>query len=256
VVSIKPHEDEGMSRIGIAFYTRPDGLSFKGGSLDMLLRFAFDVSRDRLLNEPEWAMSSRFDIEAKVGPDDAIALKPLTREQRWAMLVPTLQDRCALKFHHEKRNLQVYALVVARGGSKLKKAAVTDSSAVKLGSTTQTAQEPMMTISDKGLTIWAHHATLESLVAMLSQQVGATVVDNTGLLGKYDYTLSWMPNEDSFHLMGLPIPGPLPERAGQTQAIGPSIFSALQEQLGLRLERHKEPVDVIVIDHLERPSAD
>jgi uncharacterized protein (TIGR03435 family) len=254
VVSIKPHENEGMTRIGIGFNTTPDGLSFHGGSLDMLLRFVFNVPRDRLLNEPEWAKSSRFDIDAKIAPEDASSLKTLTRQQRWAMLIPTLQDRCRLKFHHENRELQVYTLVVTKGGPKLKKASPADSDAIQPGSTTQ---PPMrMSISSKGMTLNARNAAIDSLIEMLSQQVGITVVDKTGLAGKYDFTLSWMPDEGSWQLMGLPVPGPSLDGGGQSQQlVGSSIFAALQEQLGLKLEARKAPVDVIVIDRIEPPSA-
>jgi uncharacterized protein (TIGR03435 family) len=254
VVSIKPHENEGMTRIGIGFNTTPDGLSCQGSSLDMLLRLAFDVPRDRLLNEPEWVKSNRFDIEAKIAPEDASSLKTLTLQQRWAMLIPTLQDRCHLKFHRENRELQVYTLVVAKGGPKLKEANPAASDAIQPGSM---AQSPMrMSITSKGMTLNGRNAAMESLVEMLTQQIGITVVDSTGLTGKYDYTLTWMPDEDSWHLMGLPIPGPPPERDGQSQQpVGPSIFAALQEQLGLKLEAQKRPVDVIVIDHIEPPSA-
>lgn len=258
VVSIKPHEDEGMSRIGIGINTTPDGLSFRGGSLDMLLRLTFQVPRDRLLNEPEWVKSSRFDIEAKVAPGDAPELERLTHQQRWAMLIPALEDRCSLRFHHENRNLQVYTLVVSSGGSTLKEVAPAGSDAGKPGPTggAQIAQTPTMTISEKGMMIKAHDATIESLVELLSQQIGITIVDNTGLTGRYDYALSWMPNEDSLQLMGLRIPSPPPEGGGQSQqVVGPSIFSAVQEQLGLNLEKHKGPVDVIVIDHVESPSS-
>jgi uncharacterized protein (TIGR03435 family) len=258
VVSIKPHQDESVSRIGILFRTTPDGLSFQGGSLDMLLHLAFDVPRDRLLNEPEWVKSSRFDIEAKVAPEDAPLLEGLTRRQRWAMLIPALEDRCRLKFHHENRELQVYTLVVAKDGPKLKEAHPADSDGVDPGSMgrPQAAQLPMMSFSQKGMTMKGHDATIESLVEMLSQQIGITVVDNTGLTGKYDYTLSWMPDEDSMQLMGLPIPGPPSDGGGQPhEPAGPSIFAALEEQLGLKAEVRKAPVDVIVIDHIEPPSA-
>jgi uncharacterized protein (TIGR03435 family) len=259
VVSIRPHQDEGVSRMGIWFNTTPDGLFFKGGSLDMLLHFAFDVPRDRLLNEPEWVTSSRFDVEAKVAPEDAPRLETLTRQQHWAMLIPALEDRCRLKFHHESRKQQVYTLVVARGSAKLSEASPANSDATKPGtqSTAEAPQTPlMMGASPKGMTVKGHDATIESLIQMLSQQVGITVVDNTGLTGKYDFTLSWMPDEDSWHLMGLPIPGPPPGRDGQPhEAMGPSIFAALEEQLGLKAEARKAPVDVIVIDHIEPPSA-
>ncbi|HEX4005625.1 MAG TPA: TIGR03435 family protein [Acidobacteriaceae bacterium] len=257
VVSIKLHQDEGISKMGIWFNATPDGLSFKGGSLDMLLHLAFGVPRDRLLNEPEWAKSSRFDIEAKVAPEDAPKLQTLTRQQRWAMLIPALQDRCDIKFHHEKRELQVYTLSVAKGGPKLKEANPADSDAASPAST-DPAQEPQplaMWISSKGMNIKGHDATIESLIQMLSQQLGMTIVDNTGLTGTYDYKLSWMPDEDSWHLMGLPIPGPPPGADGQSQQpTGPSIFAALQEQLGLKAEARKAPVDVIVIDHIQPPS--
>jgi uncharacterized protein (TIGR03435 family) len=258
VVSIKPHQDEDMTRIGIRFNTTPDGLSFKGGSLDMLLHFAFGVPRNQLLNEPGWVKSSRFDVEAKVAPEDAPRLEALTRQQRWTMLIPALEDRCHLKFHHENRELQVYTLVVASGGSKLKPSNPTDSDPTKPGPTgqAQAVRTPMtMSISEKGMMIKGHDATMESLVEMLTQQIGVTVQDNTGLTGKYDYTLSWMPDEDSWHLMGLPIPGPPPEGSEPSQQpAGPSIFTAIEEQLGLKLEPRKAPVEVFVIDHVEQPS--
>lgn len=248
VVSIKPHPDEGMSRMGIEFNAPPDGISFEGGSLDMLLHFVFDVPHDQLLNEPDWVRSSRIDVQAKVAPEDAAALTSLTRAQRWAMLLPALQDRCHLVFHHEMRELQVYTLVVAKGGLKIKESAAADSDAAAPGS----AERPLaMSLSDKGMMIRARDATMETFVQMLSQQIGITMVDGTGLTAKYDFTLSWMPDEDSWHLMGLPIPGPPPGGDGQT---GPSIFTALEEQLGLKAEARKAPVDVIVIDHIEAPS--
>ena len=253
VVSIKPHEDESIGKMGISFHTTPDGLSFKGGSLDMLLRLAFDVPREQLLNEPEWAKSSRFDIEAKVAPEAVPRLQGLTRQQRWAMLIPALEERCQLTFSHQSRNLEVYALVVAKGGPKLKEVPLSDSDAVKIGSK---GEPPAMGLSSKGMTIWARDATIESLVEMLSQQVGITMIDKTGLTGEYEYTLSWMPDEDSWHLMGLPLPTPPHDLGGQSQEpFAPSIFSALQEQLGLKLEKKKAPVDVIVISRIERPSA-
>lgn len=258
VVSIKLHQDEDMTRMGVWFSTTPDGLSFKGGSLDMLLHFAFGVPRNQLLNEPEWVKSSRSDVEAKVAPEDASRLEALTRQQRWAMLIPALEDRCRLKFHHENRELQVYTLVVASGGSKLKPSNPADSDPIKPGPAGPAPADrtPMaMSISEKGMMIKGHDATMESLVEMLTQQIGIKVLDNTGLTGKYDYTLSWMPDEDSWHLMGLPIPGPPPERGEQSQQpVEPSIFSALEEQLGLKAVARKGPVDVIVIDHVEQPS--
>jgi uncharacterized protein (TIGR03435 family) len=271
-VSIKPHADEGMSSFGIEFRITPDGITFRGGTLDMLLLRAFAVPRDRLLNEPDWAKSTRLDFEAKVAPEDAPKLKPLTPQQRWAMMIPALQDRCQLKFHHETRELEVYALVVAKGGAKLKAANPADSANAPplppgvpppppvgpppAGSARPNPSPMTISISSKGMFITGRAATTESIADMLSQQIGATVVDKTGLTGKYNYSLTWTPDAGSAQLMGLPLPGPPPGSGGESQEpAGPSIYTALQEQLGLKLETHKESVDVIVIDHVERPSA-
>jgi len=92
VASIKPHKSEGM-RMMAGFRLTPDGVSIAGVPLAMLLRQAFGLPRDRILNEPDWVNSARFDIEAKVNPDDAPKLEKLTMDQRTAMLIPLLEDR-------------------------------------------------------------------------------------------------------------------------------------------------------------------
>jgi uncharacterized protein (TIGR03435 family) len=257
VVSVKPHKDEGMM-MRMAWMITQDGVSIDGVQLGSLLLGAFDVPKDRILNEPDWVGSSRFDIEAKVTPEDAPKLKALTRQQRSAMLLPILEDRFGLKFHHETRELEVYALVLAKGGSKLKESAPEDSgekatpatpppNAAKPGTPpVLKSGQMMMSMSPRGSTIQSRGATIAGIVEMLSQQIGSTVVDNTGLKGKYDYTLSFAPVDAAAP----------PEGGGQSQEpVGPSIFTALQEQLGLKLQAQKQAVDVIVIDHIEQPSA-
>ena len=100
--------------------------------------------------------------------------------------------------------------------------------------------------------VQADGVTLEFLAQVLSRQIGRTVIDKTGLTGNYDYTLEWTPDD-----AGPPAPGAeaaLPRNDGGSDAVGPSIFTALQEQLGLKLESSKGPVDVIVIDHIDLPS--
>ncbi|HWE84496.1 MAG TPA: M56 family metallopeptidase [Terracidiphilus sp.] len=264
VVSIKPHKDEGMMmRIGMR--VTPDGFSTDGLPLDNLLRQAFSLTRDRILGEPEWVKSARFDIQAKVTPDDAPKLKDLSRQQRWAMLIPVLQDRCGLKFHHETKELEVYTLVVAKGGPKLKEAAADapDVTAEPPPSPKSDANGPpparkgqtMMRMSPQGMALDARSATMEGLIQILSEQTGSTIVDKTGLTGKYDFSLSFMP-EDGTGPIGAPRGAPPPDGSGQAQEpVGPSIFTAVQEQLGLKLVPQKQLVDVIVIDHIEQPSA-
>ena len=213
VVSIRPHQDEGMMRMGFQFGTVPDGVVFKGGTLD-------------ILNEPDWVRSSRIDLDAKVAPEDAPKLKTLTRQQQWAMIVPALEDRCALKFHHETRELEVYTLVLAKGGSKLKEAAPADphASAPSPGNSTDSLDKPgspgqppaaapmMLMMNQSGVTVKGRSATIDSFVQMLSQQMGATIVDKTGLTGKYDYELAWMPDE--MNLMGMPMKRTAPTTNG------------------------------------------
>jgi uncharacterized protein (TIGR03435 family) len=120
----------------------------------------------------------------------------------------------------------------------------------------------MIRPSTQGMSLEARGATMEQIAGFFSQQLGSTVVDKTHLTGKYDYTLEFAPEMGGGMMGGgmmgappLPPPPPGSDAAPPPSAArGPSIFTAAQEQLGLKLEEHKEPVDVIVIDHMEQPS--
>jgi bla regulator protein blaR1 len=249
VVSIKPHKDEGMKmRVGVT--DTPDGFTAGGLPMRMLIRQAFGVSDDRVLNEPDWTRSARYDIQAKVAPEDASKFNQLTDTQQWQMLVPVLEERCALKFHHETRRLTVYTLEVAKGGVKMQLAKAPEAATAEPGQR-GTAAIAGMSIGDNGLTMTAHGATMALLSHMISMQIGSTVIDKTGLTGSYDYTLQFAPDENM--LAGMR-PPPSGDGAPPPEAQSPSIFAALQEQIGLKLELKKEPVDVIVIDHIEQPT--
>jgi hypothetical protein len=116
VASIKPaSEDAGRLMIRIL----PDGISLRGVPPQMLLQTGFGVESDRIVDAPDWVRSKRFDVEAKVAPEDAPRLRAIKMEQRNAMLLPVLEERFHLKFHHATRKLPMYALVLAKGGSKL-----------------------------------------------------------------------------------------------------------------------------------------
>jgi uncharacterized protein (TIGR03435 family) len=262
VVSVKPHKDEGMN-MRMAFLFSPDGVTVDGMPLDHLLRSAFDLPGDRILNQPEWVKSGRYDIEAKVAPEDAPKLKGLTNMQRAAMLIPIFEDRFGLKFHHETREMEVYTLEVAKGGAKLKEATPDELAAGgpppdpgKPGADNKPRKGMMMMrMGPEGVTLQATASTVPGLIRMLSNQIGGTVVDKTGLTGTYDYTLSFMPDQGVGPMMG-PANGAGPDEGKQApEPVGPSIFTAVQEQLGLKLVAQKEKVDVIVIDHIEQPSA-
>ena len=288
VVSIKTHKDEGVGMMRMGISATPDGVLANGVPLQLLVRQAFGVSDDRILNEPDWVKSARFDLEAKVAPEDAPSLKALSMQERFAMFLPVLEDRFGLKFHHEKKDLVVYTLVVAKGGPKLKEAKPADGgkgdhsprASAGMGAPppppmppgaggtagSQMAASPgsasgapprgpamMMSMSTQGMTLNANETPIASLAQMISQQISATVVDKTGLTGNYDFTLLFMP--DMAMGTGPMMRPPSPDGAQTQEPAGPSIFTAVQEQLGLKLVAQKESVDVIVIDQIEQPTA-
>jgi uncharacterized protein (TIGR03435 family) len=175
---------------------------------------------------PGWANSAPFDVEAKMDDATFAALKKLSPEeagkQRQQMLQAVLADRFKLKMHHESREGQIYNLVVAKGGFKLKEAPANEAGGGMSWSSKQI----------KGSKI-----SISGLAFTLGDTLGRDVVDQTGLAGKYDITLDWTPDDQQ----------------GSADA-GPSIFTAIQEQLGLKLVSVKGPVDAVIVDHAEKPS--
>jgi uncharacterized protein (TIGR03435 family) len=251
VVSIKP--DKSGSMMMRVMFT-PDGISVNGIPVHMLLREAFNITDSQLLEEPGWVSSDRFDIEAKVAADDVARLKALKPTDRWAMLLPVFQDRFGLKFHHETRDLTQYVLVVAKGGLKMKEPASDQAYADGLKTPDGKAGGAGMMRVQPGELI-AQGVPLENLVRFLSVLFHSPVIDQTGLTGKYDMDLKWTPDEMEAGGMRPPDGGQAGSGSPASPTIaGPSIFTALEEQLGLKLEAHKEQGDVIVIDHIEQPT--
>jgi uncharacterized protein (TIGR03435 family) len=228
-----------------------------GTPVQMLLRMAFSTEDDRIIAAPAWVKSNRYDIEAKVAPEDAPKLDKLKAEDRRAMLLPLLVERFNLKYHHETREMPMYTLVVARGGPKLTESKVEPAPGPDDPPGMAGAPKGPMNVRGKMMMmpgrIESQGSTLDMLAHSLSPQLGHTVVDKTGLSGKYDYTLQWTP-DDAGPMPGGPGGGPAHED-NAVQAGSPSLFTAVEEQLGLKIESTKGPVDVIVIDHLDLPSA-
>jgi len=241
VATVKP--SKSVDRVMLMF--KPDGVSMTGVPVQMMLRAALGIEDDRILGAPGWVKSDHFDIEAKVAPEDAPKLDKLKRDQRMSMLIPFLADRFGLKFHHETRQLPVYELVVAKGGPKMKESKPDDPSGG--------AQARHMTMMNGRGNIESQGSTMDSFAHVLSTQVGRTVLDKTGLTGMYDYSLNWTPDDAPPPMAGGPAGGP-PSSAPPPDAGGPTLFTALQEQLGLKLESEKGPVDDIVIDHIDKPT--
>lgn len=222
----------------------PDGIRVSNMPIEFILRDGFGVNGDQLINAPGWAKSVAYDIEAKVAPDDVPALKNLNREQRSAMMLNILTDRFKLAYHRETRTLPEYALVVARSGSKLEEfKPAPDENGKPRGN--------RMMMSGSSLT--ADGIDMPSFTRLLSQRIGRPIVDKTGLTGRYSFKLEWANEPHDGEGPGGPLHDAGPSSApGDT---GPSIFTAVQEQLGLKLDSEKGPVEVIVIDHLEEPAA-
>jgi uncharacterized protein (TIGR03435 family) len=247
VVSVKPNKSEsGMVRV----MGKQDGYSASNVSLKMLIQGAYGIRADLISGAPSWADSARFDIDAKVADSDVDALKKLSPEQRRLILRPLLADRFKLKVHIETKQLPVYELVLAKGGSKLTEATPGNTYANGIKGPDGVARGGMMRVGPGQLT--AQAVPMTGLANMLSQQLSRTVLDKTGLTGKYDIELYWAPDQADPVFKGPD--GSLPKGDAAPDSSGPSIFTALQEQLGLKLQSAKGPVETLVIDHVEMPS--
>jgi uncharacterized protein (TIGR03435 family) len=247
VVSIKPNKS-GSGRISIMF--KPDGYSAENVSLKMLILGAYGLKEDQLSGVPNWADSARYDIDAKVAGPDVADLQKLKNDQRRLMLQPFLADRFKLKAHNETKVLPIYELGVAKSGFKLKEATPGDTYANGIMGRDGAGHGGSMRMSPGQLT--AQGIPMTSLVNALSQQLHRSVVDKTGLTGMYDFTLQWTDEGSDPMFKGT---DGAPQKADPApDASGPSIFTALQEQLGLKLQSTKGPVETLVVDHVETPS--
>jgi len=232
VASIKPNQSTDDR-----FMLRPlpgGGLTATGVTLTMLIMNAYEVAGYQISGGPRWVGVERWDIEAKT---DGLR-GPLRRDQLEAMLQRLLEDRFQLKTHRQSKKLPGYTLVVAKGGPKLKPHAADHakpSERFGFGSAN------------------ASNIPMADLAWQLTTDLDRPVLNRTGLPGGYDFTLEWTPapGEGLPESMGLP-PRIEPPRPADPNR--PSIFTALQEQLGLRLKAAKVPVELLVIDHVEQAS--
>jgi uncharacterized protein (TIGR03435 family) len=230
VVTIKPDKsDSGRISININDNT----FSASNVSVKMLLENTYGIKDDQIFGLPKWAEEAHFDLTAKSLDADPAAVRKLTDEQRSAMLRPVLADRFKLQVHTETKILPVYDLVVAKSGAKFKPAETDPKTGKRL------KEGGWMSVRNTTLT--ATGVKLDGLTNMLAHRLHRTVVDKTGLTGEYDFVLNWTPEDGS---------SPSPE------ASDASLLTALEEQLGLKLESSKGPVDTLVVDHIDMPTED
>jgi uncharacterized protein (TIGR03435 family) len=229
----------------IRMMSTPDGISQSNIPVKSLIATAYGVKDDLVSGGPGWVDSASYDIEAKVAGPDVPAYKTLSRDQRNQMLQALLTDRLKLAVHPETREMPIYELVIAKGGSKLKEASAGDTYPNGLKGPDGVSHAGMMRMDGRGR-FTGQGIPLANLIDILSRQLHRTVIDKTGLAGKYDFTLEYTP-DDTPRDAG-PVHGDSPDPNG------PTIFTALEEQLGLHLNSSKGPVKTIVIDHIEPPA--
>jgi uncharacterized protein (TIGR03435 family) len=233
--SIKP------AKTGVRGYSirpLPGRLSTSNTTLGMLVAEAYHVYEFQVSGGPKWINADRYDIEAKAEGES----QP-TEAQLRGMLQELLAYRFRLVVHGETRELPVYALEVGKGGPKFQASPKLEASPAFQASK-GTGEAPMFRVFQRRQ-ITAARAPLAYLVEALSFLVGRPVVDKTGLEGKYDYKLEWTPDETQVRS---------DEAAPQVEGNVPSLASAIQEQMGLRLQSQKAPVEIVVIDRAEKAS--
>ncbi len=216
-------------------YLKMDGLHrfvAKNFTVKLLIAAAYDLNSKEISGGPAWLESAHYDILA-VTPGE---VRP-TREEQMTMLRGLLTDRFQLAFHREPKEFSIYLLETAKDGPKLK-------------ASTAAPDEPaalVSTVYPQKVVLPARNASMKDFTALLQRAVmDRPVVDKTGLPGKYDFDLEWAPDETQFG-------GELP--IAPSDAPSPPLFLAMQQQLGLRLEATRGPVEAMVIDKVERPSA-
>lgn len=240
VATIKPNNSGATSMQ--ALIIRGRNFITRASSLGDLIDFAYEVQSKQIVNPPDWLDKDRYDIDAV--PEQEGVPNP---QQLRIMIRKLLTDRFKLAFHHDKREMSAYVLSVSKEGQKLKPTQLNG---------------PLPGIGIRpgtgGITLNMVNAKIPDFTGFLQSLVlDRPVVDKTGLTGRYDFQCTFTPDESQFG--GHPPPMPNQDKnAGSSDAAtpaAPSLYDALQQELGLKLAAEKTAVDVIAIDHVEKPSA-
>jgi uncharacterized protein (TIGR03435 family) len=251
VASIKPSVETGFQRV-----RTPPGRLSAVATVRLMMQNAYALQSFQIVNAPEWAASERYEVEAKANSD-------VGRAQIFLMLQSLLEDRFHLKAHRETRELPVYALVPSKGGVKLPSpkegsCVAGDPSPNWVGGRIAVPGGPATVLpcggvvvtmeTSSGALLHGGRVLMPELIRTLSLVLGRVVIDKTGVTDAFDLRLEFLPDATSSALPPPPPGAPFDPNV-------PSILAAVQEQLGLKLESAHGPVDVLVIDHVERPAA-
>jgi uncharacterized protein (TIGR03435 family) len=230
VVTIKPSDPE---RRGTGFGFRGRHFFTVNTTGNDLIKFAYRLQSKQIVNGPAWLGSDKFDVDGV--PDVEGRPDP---KQMGILLQKLLADRFHLQFHREERELSVYVLTVSKNGPKL----------------TQTASKPTdppWFTFQRRAELTVKNSTMKGFCdGMEATVMDRPVVDHTGLTERYDFTLNWTPDDPPAGANGKNAPPPVDEANAP-----PGLYTAIQEQLGLKFEPTKAPASVLVIDEVEKPSA-
>lgn len=226
----------------------PGGFSVESASLRDMIRAAYEVRDFQILGGPDWIDSDRYNFEAK-----ARGVTPF--QMHVVVSRAVLRDKFKLKFRRETRELPVYVLTVAKGGPRMrqsKEGSCTPFDGARMSPPrSKPGDKPFCGVIKSGISLWLNKTidavgikVADSLTAFLSDNLNRVVIDKTGLTGTYDIHLEW--DRKATNDAGSPAP---------SADDGPSLITAVQDQLGLKLEPGKGPVDVLVIDHVGKPDA-
>jgi uncharacterized protein (TIGR03435 family) len=229
VATIKPSNPD---RPGKLFTVKGRQVITINTTVSDLITFAYGLHARQVTGGPAWMESEKYDVTGQPEGQG----QP-SREQLNAMVQKLLEERFKLAFHRETRELPVYAIVVGNGGPKLTK--------------NDTNPNGLPGLFFKGLGVLpAMNATMADFAGVMQTAVlDRPVVDRTGLQGRYDFTLTWTPDETQFSGLGVRVPPPSNEPNAP-----PGLFTAFEEQLGLKLDSTRAPAEVLVVDRVEKPT--
>ena len=230
VATIKPAKPDEQ---GKAFVVQGNRFRTVNTSLAEMMSFAYGIHAKQVIGAPTWFDADKFDLDAKPEGEGA------PNDAQWkGMLQKLLVERFKLTFHHDKRELSVYVLAVGRGGPKLNKSEGDPNGL------------PGLFFRGRPGDLVVHNATMGDFTGLLQNAVlDRPVVDQTGIPARWDFTLNWTPDDSQFGGMAAKIPPP-----SDGSIAPPALYTAIQEQIGLKLDATRAPADVFVIDHIEKPS--
>ena len=232
--TIKPSDPESRGAVGMVAQGRH--IMYTNQSLKDLVLLAYGIQEKQLVDAPAWLGTEKYDIDGV--PDiEGTPNWPQMLEMYRNLLV----DRFSLKVHWGKRDLAVYALTPGKGGPKIDKSQGDPNG----GSSTRITR-----LTPQLITLEVTNASMADFMREMQMILDKPMVDQTGLAGRFDFTLQWAPDESQLSVFGIHTSPPADSPNAQ-----PGFFTAIQEQLGLRAEAVKAPADMLVIDKVEKPSA-